>query len=137
VPAMRAPGRCVETTSIGPNLASTSASAPFNEAGRQPVSVDAERADGNATGDDGVNDGADSGVNDGADGGVNDAYRARDGCRDCATGLTGPTGSGAVKLVDPERLAFRGSETARDAPKRANEVPTNEATSAAKILTRQ
>ena len=93
MPAMRAPGRCVETTSTGPNLASTSASAPFNEAGRQPVLVDAERADGNATedgADDGVNEGSDGGanvgtddgVNEGADGGVNDAYRSRDGCRD-------------------------------------------------------
>jgi hypothetical protein len=101
------------------------------------VFVDAERADGNDTEDGGVNDGADGGANDGADGGVKDAYRTGDGCRDRATGPTGPTGFGAVKLVDPERFAFRGSETARDAPKRANEVPTDEAISAAKIQTRQ
>ena len=70
---MLAPGRCVDTTSTGPNLRSTSASAPFNEAGRQPVFVDAERAGGNDAEDGGVNNAADGGVNDGADGGVNDA----------------------------------------------------------------
>ena len=72
-----------------------------------------------------------------ANGGAEDAVRAGDGCRDRAIGPTGLTGFGAVKLVDPERLAFSGSETARNAPKGANEAPTNEAMSAGKIQTRQ
>jgi hypothetical protein len=39
VPLILAPGRCVETTLIGPNLARTSASLDFNEPGRQLVLV--------------------------------------------------------------------------------------------------
>jgi hypothetical protein len=101
------------------------------------VFVEAERAGGKGMECGGAKDADCGGANDAECEGPNDATRAGDGCRDPATGPTGLSGFGAVKLVDPERLAFRGSEAARDAPKRASEVPANEAISAAKIQTRQ